>query len=208
MSNFDDKAASWDDNPDHFNRAVKLAEYLKDQVDLTKINKAMEYGSGTGLLSFALKDVLPTITLMDSSDEMTKEANRKVEEQKIANLKPLRYDIMTQKLPDDRYDLIYILQTLHHIEETQLYLEKSTQLLNSGGFFVAIDLVKEDGSFHEDDFHGHKGFVHEELESKMKMAGLEPIHYGICHTIIKEMNNGSTKEYPLFMMVGRKTKSR
>lgn len=204
MSDFDEKAASWDDNPDHFNRAVKLANYLQEYVDLSKVEKAMEYGSGTGLLSFALKDSLPSITLMDSSSEMTKTAQRKVEEQGITSLKPLQYDIMTQELPDERYDLIYILQTLHHIDDTQMYLDKSAQLLNNGGHFVAIDLVKEDGSFHEDEFHGHKGFVQSELEDKMKAAGLTPVHYGICHAIEKELDDGSTKNYPLFMMVGRK----
>lgn len=204
MSDFDEKAASWDDNPDHFNRAVKLANYLQEYVDLSKVEKAMEYGSGTGLLSFALKDSLPSITLMDSSSEMTKTAQRKVEEQGITSLKPLQYDIMTQELPDERYDLIYILQTLHHIDDTQMYLDKSAQLLNNGGHFVAIDLLKEDGTFHEDEFHGHKGFVQSELEDKMKAAGLTPVHYGICHTIEKELDDGSIKNYPLFMMVGRK----
>lgn len=204
MSDFDEKAASWDDNPDHFNRAVKLANYLQEYVDLSKVERAMEYGSGTGLLSFALKDSLPSITLMDSSSEMTKTAQRKVEEQRITTLKPLQYDIMTQELPDERYDLIYILQTLHHIDDTQMYLDKSAQFLNNGGHFVAIDLLKEDGTFHEDEFHGHKGFVQSELEDKMKAAGLTPVHYGICHTIEKELDDGSIKNYPLFMMVGRK----
>lgn len=208
MSDFDEKAASWDDNPDHFNRAVKLANYFKEHIDLTKVKKAMEYGSGTGLLSFALKDDLPEITLMDNSIEMTKEAQRKVDEQQIKSLHPLQYDIMTQERLEDKYDLIFILQTFHHIDDSQLFLEKSSQLLTTGSYLVIIDLVKEDGTFHEDEFHGHKGFVQEELEAKMQRAGLEPTHYGICHIIEKEVEGGITKEYPLFMMVGKKQKSR
>jgi len=204
MSDFDSKAAAWDNNPDHFDRAVKLANYLQEQVDVTAVKTALEYGSGTGLLSFALKEALPFITLMDSSIEMTKEAQRKVDEQKIDSLRPLQYDILTQDMPQDKYDLIYILQTLHHIEDTDLFLEKSAQLLNRGGNLVIIDLVKEDGSFHEDEFHGHRGFVQTELEGKMKRAGFEITHYGICHIIQKELEDGSKKEFPLFMMVGRK----
>lgn len=208
MSDFDEKAASWDDNPDHFNRAVKLANYLQEHVDLTKVKKAMEYGSGTGLLSFALKDILPEITLMDNSVEMTKEAQHKVDEQQIKSLRPVKYDIMTQELLEEKYDLIFILQTFHHIDDSRLFLEKSSQLLTPGGNLVIIDLVKEDGSFHDGEFHGHKGFVQAELEKKMKEAGLKPVHYGICHTIEKELEDGITKEYPLFMMVGMKQKSR
>jgi ubiquinone/menaquinone biosynthesis C-methylase UbiE len=164
----------------------------------------MEYGSGTGLLSFALKDVIPEITLMDNSVEMTKEAQRKVDEQKIKSLRPVRYDIIAQELPTARYDLIFILQTLHHIANTDLFLKKSAQLLNSGAYLVIIDLVKEDGSFHEDEFHGHKGFVQSELEAKINLAGLSTTHYGICHTIEKELEDGSIKNYPLFMMVCKK----
>jgi len=96
------------------------------------------------------------------------------------------------------------LQTLHHINDTELFVQKSSQLLNDGGHLVIIDLVKEDGSFHEDEFHGHKGFVQAELKDKLKKAGLKPTHYGICHTIEKKLEDGSIKEYPLFMMVGRK----
>ncbi|VAW26766.1 hypothetical protein MNBD_BACTEROID06-1485 [hydrothermal vent metagenome] len=204
MSNFDKKAADWDKNHDHATRANKLAGYLAEQIDLTKVKKAMEYGSGTGLLSFALKNKIPSIELMDSSIEMTKAAQRKVEEQGIKSLHPVQYDIMTQELPTARYDLIFILQTLHHIDDTALFVQKSTQLLNPKGYLVIIDLVKEDGSFHEDEFHGHKGFVQTELEQKLKDSGLTPTHYGICHIIEKELEDGTIKEYPLFMMVGRK----
>ncbi len=204
MSDFDKKAAEWDKNHDHATRANKLANYLASQIDLGKVKKAMEYGSGTGLLSFALKDKLPSIDLMDASIEMTKAAQQKVTDQGIASLHPVQYDIMTQGLPANRYDLIFILQTLHHIDDTALFIQKSSQLLNRGGHLVIIDLVQEDGSFHEDEFHGHKGFVQSNLEQKLKDSGLAPTHYGICHTIEKEMEDGGIKEYPLFMMVGKK----
>lgn len=204
MSEFDKKAATWDQDHDHQERSTKLAEYMENHVAFDNIQTAMEYGSGTGLLSFALKDKLPKITLMDSSAEMTNEAIKKVAAQKTINLEPVQYDMLTQPLPADKYDLIYILQTLHHIDDTDLFLSKSAQLLNAHGYLVIIDLVKEDGSFHEDEFHGHKGFVKEELEAKLVKTGFTPAHYGICHTIQKEMGDGSTKEFPLFMMVGRK----
>ncbi len=204
MSEFDNKAATWDQDHDHKARASKLANYMQNHVDFKAVKTAMEYGSGTGLLSFALRAKLPKITLMDASAEMTNEAVKKVEAQHVTNLHPVQYDLLTQPLPTDKYDLIYILQTLHHIDDTDLFLSKSTQLLNPNGYLVIIDLVKEDGSFHEDEFHGHNGFVQKELETKLVKVGVTPTHYGICHSIKKEMEDGTKKEYPLFMMVGRK----
>ena len=56
MSEFDEKAATWDDYPDRIKRAEVIASRLASAVNLTVIKTAMEYGSGTGLMSFALKD--------------------------------------------------------------------------------------------------------------------------------------------------------
>jgi len=204
MSEFDEKAADWDANPDHFERAAKLADYMRKHVDFSKVTKALEYGSGTGLLSFALKDCLPDITLMDSSEKMTEAAIEKVKTQKISNLHPIQYDFLEQKLPNDRYDLIFILQTLHHIKDTGKFFEKSATLLNTKGSLVIIDLVTEDGTFHDDPFDGHKGFDRGKMEELLTTFGLQPKHYGICHTIEKEMEDGTIKKYPLFMMVGTK----
>ena len=204
MSNFDEKAANWDDNPDHFERAAKLADLMHRHVDLTDVKTAMEYGSGTGLLSFALKDSIPEITLMDASEKMTEAAVEKVKAQQISNLHPIQYDFMVQELPNVSYDLIFILQTLHHIDAVDAFLEKSFQLLSLGGKLVIIDLDKEEGDFHEDEFHGHKGFERNVLEAQLIKAGFQPVHYSICHTIEKEMEDGSTKAFPLFMMVGSK----
>ena len=203
MSEFDDKAATWDENPDRVRRAVEIANYLKEHTSLIGVKKAMEYGSGTGLLSFALQDTLPDITLMDGSEEMTKVAQQKVNDQDVHNLHPLHYDLMEQPLPKERYDLIFILQTLHHIDDTTGFIERAYNLLNRGGQLAIIDLEKEDGSFHDGPFHGHKGFVRKELERQLTSTGFSIEHYGVCWEIEKEIE-GHKKVFPLFMMIGKK----
>ena len=48
---------------------------------------AMEFGAGTGLLSFILKDHLKEITLIDNSEGMVKVLNEKVLTTKAGNMK-------------------------------------------------------------------------------------------------------------------------
>jgi len=202
MSEFDEKAATWDDDPIRAERTGILADALRSAVDLSKINTAMEYGSGTGLMSFALKDWIRDIYLMDQSVEMTRVAKQKCEAQQIRNLHPTQYDLLKDVLPGNRFDLIFILLTLHHVYETGTLLSKFKALMNPRGILAIIDLVKEDGTFHEGEFHGHKGFEREALESQLKDCSFRPYHYEICYTIAKE-DDGKIREYPVFLMLSK-----
>ena len=78
MSEFDEKAATWDDDPNRAKMAKFIAGRLASAVDLAGIKTAMEYGSGTGLMSFVLKEDIREIILMDDSVKMTKVARQKI----------------------------------------------------------------------------------------------------------------------------------
>jgi ubiquinone/menaquinone biosynthesis C-methylase UbiE len=113
------------------------------------------------------------------------------------------YDLLKQPLPEYRFDLIFILLTLHHIEETELILEKFQQLLNPNGYLVIIDLEKEDGSFHEHNHHFHNGFERTDLENQLKKNGLEPISYEVCYELERDYDDVKQK-YPMFLLVSQK----
>lgn len=158
MSEFDEKAATWDDYPDRIKRAEVIASRLASAVNLAVIKTAMEYGSGTGLMSFALKDDILEITLMDDSAEMTKVARQKIIDKKVTNLIAVHGDLLKGPLRNERFDFIFIVLTLHHIGDVEELLRKFHNLLSPKGQLAIIDLEKEDGSFHDDPFQSHKGF--------------------------------------------------
>jgi len=47
--------------------------------------------------------------------------------------------------------------TLHHIHTLDTVLSGFAGMLTGGGHLCVVDLEEEDGSFHSDDFEGHRG---------------------------------------------------
>jgi len=204
MNEFDEKAATWDDDPKKVERALKIAKTLQRYFKGKSFKKGLEYGSGTGLLGFQLADMIKEITLMDQSSEMIKIAKKK-QSPSFKKITALQYDLLTDPLPNEKYDFIVTLLTMHHIEDTETILRKFNTLLNDGGILAIIDLEKEDGSFHDYDFDGHLGFEKKKLETQLKEAGLKPSDYFTIYTIRKESRQTDSKEYPLFISIAEKT---
>ena len=67
MSEFDAKAQEWDKDQMHVDRANVIAAKMQEIIPMNNSMRAMEFGTGTGLLSFCLKDKLKHITLIDNS---------------------------------------------------------------------------------------------------------------------------------------------
>ncbi len=203
MSEFDEKAATWDEDPTKAERAKLFAEIIRNKIDLSKVEMALEYGSGTGLLSFSLGHDLHDITLMDESTEMTKVTNDKCENLDIRHFHPVQYDLLIDELPEHKFELIYTAMTLHHIKDTNAILKKFHDILNPNGYVVLIDLATEDGSFHDFEFNGHLGFDKDELEEKLVANDFEPMSYEIGYTV-KAERNGEMREYPIFVLVAKR----
>ena len=101
--------------------------------------------------------------LADISDGMLDVLSNKIESNQFTNLFPMKLDLTTEEPPVERYDVIYTMQTLHHIQDTQQIIQTFYKMLNVTGRLFIADLDAEDGSFHGAGFDGHNGFVREEL---------------------------------------------
>ena len=77
LNEFDEKAKTWDDNPDHAQRANTIAQASIEQLPYDPSFTAMEYGCGTGLLSFPLRERFRKITLIDNSAGMLEVLKKK-----------------------------------------------------------------------------------------------------------------------------------
>ncbi len=203
MSEFDAKARDWDKNQRYIDRAEAVAKAIIQTIPLQKSMKALEYGSGTALLSFALKDQFEEITLMDNSLEMTTVTEEKIAADNIQNMKQLFFDLEHQEYPG-KFDIIYNQMVMHHVQDTDAMLAKFYRLLNSGGYLAVVDLYAEKGTFHSAGFIGHNGFEVESLAGKLKAIGYKDIQYKKCYTIEKTDEEGITTEYPIFLLTASK----
>lgn len=203
MTDFDLRARDWDSDPRKVERARKVAEAIRKNGRLTPGMTGLEYGCGTGLLSFALQSSLGSITLADSSAGMLEVLREKIAASGIHNMNPLWLDLATDPLLDQSFDIIYSMMVLHHIADTHKVLGDFYTLLNQPGKLFIADLDQEDGSFHGPGFDGHNGFDRAELTADLKQAGFGQVHFSTVYELVKEVG-GKPRSYPLFLMVAEK----
>lgn len=202
-SHFDEAARRWDENPLFQERANRIAAAIRERVPLHGAMSALDYGCGTGLLSFPLRHELGRITLKDTSSGMLEVLREKIAAQGVGNMTALQIDLTAAPLPDERYDLIYSSMTLHHIPDTDAILRVFHQLLNPGGWLCIADLDQEDGSFHGPEVDVHHGFARPELTERTRRAGFAEVDFASVFDIVKE-TPGGTRAYPVFMMCAQR----
>jgi len=200
LADFDARAATWDDDPAKIDRARAVADAIRRQVPLARTMLALEYGAGTGLLSFLLRPDLGPITMADVSQSMLEVAARKIAATGDPTLTVVKLDLLTDPIPAARYDFVYSLMTLHHIPDTAAILERFHAVLAKPGYLCIADLDTEDGSFHGEGFDGHRGFDRADLGALARRAGFAKVTFTTAHVMAKPVGSG-TGRFPIFLMV-------
>ncbi len=204
MTNFDERAKDWDSDPAKVERARVVADAIRKAIHLSTEMKALEYGCGTGLLSFALQSDLGEITLADTSQGMLDVLQEKITNAGVTNMHSIRLDLTSDPLPSQRYDLIYSLMVLHHIHDFKGVLAKFCDLLVPNGYLLAADLDKEDGTFHTDGTTDvHLGFDRAELQKIVEDTGFGNVAFSTAYEIKKQIGN-KENAFPIFLMVAQK----
>ncbi len=93
---------------------------------------------------------------------------------------------------------------LHHVNDIPDILKKFYRMLTPGGYLAIADLYTEDGSFHGDGFTGHKGFDVEILANELAGNGFKNITHHTCFTVQKITEQGTAKNFPVFLIVAKK----
>ena len=203
-TDFDARAATWDDDPTKVERAQAVADEIVARVPLARAMRALEYGCGTGLLSFMLRGRLGDITLADVSAGMLAVAARKIADAGDASMRAVNLDYFVDPVHTAAFDVIYSLMTLHHIPDTAGILQRFRKALAEPGYLCIADLDAEDGSFHGAGFDGHLGFDRAELAAKARRAGFASVEFTTAHTMTKAVGS-SRRTFPIFLMVARTT---
>jgi predicted TPR repeat methyltransferase len=194
VNRFDERAATWDDDPAKVERAQKIAVAIREAIPLEPSMRMLEYGAGTGLVTQALRDAVGPVTMADTSAGMRAVINDKIASGAITDARVWDLDLTTDPIPREQFDLIVTVLTLHHIPTLEPVLANFATLLVDGGYLCIADLEEEDGSFHGEGFDGHHGFNHSTLEALLDRAGFTDVTFRRCHYIVRDSGT-----YPLFL---------
>jgi len=204
MNEFDIKAAGWDKDPMHWDRSVAIINQVKKLIPLNAQMTALEYGAGTGIVSFLLKDDLKEITLMDNSSEMLRITDEKIKTSGVKNLKTLNFDLEQADYKEKLFDLIFTQLVLHHVTDIESIIRKFYYLLNPGGYLAIAELYTEDGLFHGKEFTGHKGFDPAELSKLISIPGFKNISYRKCYVMNRKISDTETKQFDVFLLIANR----
>lgn len=203
---FNIKANNWDTER-RIKRSKIIANKIMESIQIKENCHALEFGCGTGLVSFNLIDKFKYITLIDTSEGMIKVLNSKIENYKVKNMTALQVDINDNlEIRKKKIDVIYTSMALHHIIDVKTTLKNLYEMLVYTGNLCVVELLEDDGSFHksEKNFNGHNGFNQNSLKKMFETVGFKNVQTKIFYNDVKIVD-GSEVKYSLFIMTGEKS---
>lgn len=165
------------DTEDRRELAKVIIKEVRQELRASTTKSLIDYGSGTGLVSLELSDLVYSILLVDSSKQMLDVAEAKIARKRIINTKVL-YSDFTQETPDLKADIVLMSLVLLHIPDTKKILQQLFAILNEGGKLIIVDFDKNDQINHP---KVHNGFWHEKLNNILSNVGFHSIEIKTFH---------------------------
>jgi len=195
---FAHKSKTWDMNSKRVENAKGIADLIVSNIKINKSMELMDFGAGTGLLSYFVAPYVDTIVAVDNSPSMLKEFHSKCDEFSCKT-EMIEKDLSTETL-DRTFDGIISSMTIHHLEDIPTLLSKLYAMLDEGGFIALADLDSEEGNFHSDNTGVfHYGFDRQLLAKQAQSAGFKNVSFSLASTITKPH-----AEYTVFLMTAVK----
>jgi cyclopropane fatty-acyl-phospholipid synthase-like methyltransferase len=198
VDHFAHKSKTWDMNSKRVQNAKGIAELIVNNIKLNKEMEIMDFGAGTGLLSYFVAPYVQKIIAVDNSPSMLIEFKNKCDEFSC-HTEVIEKDLSTDTL-DRKFDGIISSMTIHHLEDIPALFVKFYDMLDEHGFIAIADLDSEDGTFHSDN-EGvfHYGFDRQLLARYAQEAGFKDITFSLANKISKPH-----AEFTVFLMTAVK----
>lgn len=203
--NFNNEAASWDENPARVKLAQNVADAISKQVELNHEMDVMDFGCGTGLLTLNIQPFVHSVTCIDNSQGMLDVLNSKINKLKLKNAGSLFVDLDKGDILRGQYDLVISNMTLHHIKDIVALFSQFHNILKPRGYLCLSDLDLDKCEFHNDNTGVfHNGFSRKELQKTFINAGFENVTDTTAAEITKPTANKEMKTFTIFLMTARK----
>lgn len=159
------------DTEERMELAKVIVKEVRPELQNSLSKSLIDYGSGTGLVSLELSDLVDSILMVDSSEQMLEVAKAKISHRGITNSKVL-YSDFTQDTPELKADIVLLSLVLLHIPDTNKILQELFNILNDDGKLIIIDFDKNDQIYHP---KVHNGFSHDDLKNRLSEVGFNSI---------------------------------
>ena len=205
---FDSAASTWDDDPAKVERARSTARLLAQALPLRGDESVIEIGGGTGQLSLALASRVGSVLVTDASAGMVEVARANIEREGLGDrLSSEQLDLVSDPLPDGRFDGAWAQLAFHHVEDLDALLARVRELLVPGGWLAVVDLDDDRaGAFHADheDFTGHHGFDRDAFADRLRRSGFRDIVVSDAGSVKKELGGDDQGRgtFSMFLAVG------
>jgi 2-polyprenyl-3-methyl-5-hydroxy-6-metoxy-1,4-benzoquinol methylase len=196
---FNNAASTWDKGDMRTSIASSVFQTLSNRIALNSSMDILDFGAGTGLLSFKIRPHVRSVCGVDLSINMLEQIELKNSDG--MEVKPICQDILDNPLEEHFHGIVSSM-AMHHVEDTQKLFNTFYSHLRKDGFVAIADLEAEDGSFHSHGNDGvyHFGFDRDTLRQVIENAGFGNVRFHHAYTVEKEVQN-----YPIFLVTAHKS---
>lgn len=196
---FDEKAFQWD-TPHVLERSAAQARLLCEHWGERDLETALEFGCGTGTVTYALGDRAARFIGYDTSENMLEVYRSKAPSERYTTVSSLA------EIPAASLDVVFTSMVLHHVENVRETLATLAEKLRPGGLLSVLDLDAGSESFH----HGvdvqvfHHGFAREEFAKLLQELGFTVLKFETAYEGVKVREDGTENPYRTFLITAEK----
>lgn len=123
---------------DAYQKPEKVLEYLGN----IKGKKIMDIGAGTGYFSVKLAQKGAFVIAADVNEQFQEYLKKRIQDEKIKNVELRKIPYDSPNLSNQEVDMVFLVNTYHHIENRVEYFAKVKTGLKKEGSLVIIDFLK------------------------------------------------------------------
>jgi ubiquinone/menaquinone biosynthesis C-methylase UbiE len=120
-------------------RRAELTEHVRRFVQPTGDERALDGGTGTGALAFALAPHVAEVLAVDREPALLEQARLRAAA--FPNVTFAEGDITRLELVDGTFDLAGCARTLHHVRRPELAISELARVTRPGGHVLVVDQI-------------------------------------------------------------------
>lgn len=140
-------------------------------------DKFADIGCGIGYFSIPAAEVIGskgTVYALDVKKEMIEELDKKIEENKLENIRTVITDEYDFKLEDNSVSYAFMCTVLHEIEDRIKFINETKRILVDGGKIAVVEWIKKENSWGPQFSHRVDS---SDIKKELKNCGFEEIYY-------------------------------